>query len=437
MNKATETTRVELDDRLVLDDLTVLRDGAAIDMTAEQQVAEPVRADAGADIDPNQFATIHRGSDASFEVAPATEDGAEFETAMAHAPVRATAAEETETEAPAPLAEDEAYATSAPAPREPVMEPEWIVTPAGEIEDLEPAPETIDDSVDIATAPADEDTPTRETQAAGNIVVAAAVPATDTEETLLAATEPVLESAAADPVITATEIAEPETTPDTSPDTEVTEPAETGTETATEAAGEDETAGEAPAEPEPEPEPEPEAEPAPEVAAGEDEPPIEEPEEPEDADTVSPVHGRHSDDWIEGSDGDDRLDGHFGDDRLFGGDGDDRLEGRHGDDTLIGGRGDDEMRGGHGDDLFIFGQDDIEGGGWHDEVDGGHGHDVIDLSGIEMGWTLHLDDRHGGRHGKPGHDDHRGGMEDEVHSGTIHFDNGAEIEFDNVESITW
>jgi hypothetical protein len=424
MNKATETTRVNVDDRLVLDDLTVLRDGAAIEMTAEQQVAEPARADVGTDIDPNQFATIHRGSDASFEVAAAAEDADAFEFAMAHAPIRTAPGEVAAAAAPAPLAEDERQSAAEPGAREPVMAPEWIVTPEGEIEDIDPAPQDIDQGDGEPAQAPDTETPVRQAEAAGEIAAATAAPAADTEEALLNTLGTALNSAAVEAVAeTVVEPigAEPEVVDPVIDQEPATEP-ETGTET--EATGDDSGAGEAPAEPDPEPEPEPE------IATGEDEPPVEEPDAPEDTGSSASRQGRHGDDWIDGTDGDDRLDGHFGDDRLFGGAGDDRLEGRHGDDTLIGGRGDDEMRGGHGDDLFIFGQDDIEGGGWHDEIDGGHGHDVIDLSGVEMGWALNLDDKRGGSR-RHDFDD------DEVHSGTIHFDNGAEIEFDNVETIVW
>lgn len=411
MNKATETTRVDVDDRLVLDDLTVLRDGAAIDMTAEQQVTEPARADVGTDIEPNQFATIHRGSDASFEVAAAAEDGDEIEFAMTHAPISTAPSEVAAAAAPAPLAEDERQFAAEPGAREPVMAPEWIVTPEGGIEDIDPAPQGIDQGGGEPAQVPDTEAPVRQAEAVGEIAAATAAPVADTEEALLNTVEPVAEPIEAEP-----EAVDPVIDPEPA-----TEPE---TETETEAAGDDGGAGEAAAEPEAEPEPEPK------IATGEDEPPVEEPDAPEDTGSSASLQGRHGDDWIDGTDGNDRLDGHFGDDRLFGGAGDDRLEGRHGNDTLIGGRGDDAMRGGHGDDLFIFGQDDIEGGSWHDEIDGGHGHDVIDLSSVEMGWTLNLDDRRSGS-GRHDFDD------DELHSGTIHFDNGAEIEFDNVETIVW
>ncbi len=140
------------------------------------------------------------------------------------------------------------------------------------------------------------------------------------------------------------------------------------------------------------------------------------------------THGTDSNDTIQGSGLDDVLYGEGGNDSLYGG---------AGNDTLIGGDGNDFLSGGDGDDAFIY----MVGDG-NDTIDGGAGGDWTDSIEIfaadgsastEMGtdWTISL------THGSVetvGTDELQ--LSDDA-SGTIDFDDGSQIAFDNVERIGW
>ena len=166
------------------------------------------------------------------------------------------------------------------------------------------------------------------------------------------------------------------------------------------------------------------------------------------------LSGGAGDDVLKGGSGDDRLSGGDGDDRLVGGSGDDRLSGGSGDDVLQGGSGDDRLSGGDGDDHLIGGDgDDYLSGGdgsdhlefmanmGNDTADGGAGGDWMDtleldgFSGGDVGegWTLVLDN---GSTVVSSETDGELLLSGDA-SGTITFDDGGSIDFDNMEKIVW
>ena len=129
-----------------------------------------------------------------------------------------------------------------------------------------------------------------------------------------------------------------------------------------------------------------------------------------------------------GFEGDDTIDGEAGTDTISGGDGND---------TITGGLDDDTLNGGDGDDVFIY-----EIGDGNDTIDGGSGSDWTDTieiraedgtSSTEYGvdWTLDVET----------------GTVEQTHdneillsddaSGTIDFAEGSEVEFENIERISW
>ncbi len=161
--------------------------------------------------------------------------------------------------------------------------------------------------------------------------------------------------------------------------------------------------------------------------------------------------GGSGDDWLDGGDGDDTLNGGAGNDTLIGGNGNDRLVGGSGDDwldgsagndtlvggpgddTLIGGSGDDRLVGSAGNDVFVFSHGDgndtaIGGAGWIDTIQlasatGG--------PGADGGWTLQIED--GVAFTVSGE-----ALEFEGEaSGTIVYDDGSQLAFDQIERITW
>ncbi len=136
--------------------------------------------------------------------------------------------------------------------------------------------------------------------------------------------------------------------------------------------------------------------------------------------------------------GDDTLTGTASDDTFDGLAGDDLLTGAGGDDTLTGGRGADTMSGGTGDDSFIFTDADFGGGAWTDAVDGfaeGGDADVIDLTGVSQAWTLEVDGAGAGVEASSS--DKKSFYNGDDMSGTITFDDGSTIAFENIEKVDW
>ena len=103
---------------------------------------------------------------------------------------------------------------------------------------------------------------------------------------------------------------------------------------------------------------------------------------------------------------------------------------------MSGGRGDDTMTGDLGNDEFAFSDSDFGGGVWTDVVDGGAGNaDTIDLSNVTQGWSLDVDSDltiEATEASNPSQYADAGGI-----SGTITFDDGSTITFDNIEKVDW
>ena len=113
---------------------------------------------------------------------------------------------------------------------------------------------------------------------------------------------------------------------------------------------------------------------------------------------------------------------------------DDVLTGDSGANTLTGGKGNDILSGGDGDDIFIYelgdGNDTILGGA------GGGWTDVIELQGFDsasygVDWTLTLTS--GSIEGQTGDSLD---LSDDA-AGTLTFDDGSQINFDQLEQINW
>ena len=116
----------------------------------------------------------------------------------------------------------------------------------------------------------------------------------------------------------------------------------------------------------------------------------------------------------------------------------DVLQGGEGNDTIYGGLGDDTLYGNDGSDLFMFakgdGSDTIYGGagaGWTD---------TIQMSGVHQGyapdapgsdWTLHLTE------GSVAANDADGLTLSQDADGTVHFNDGSSIIFQDIERIEW
>lgn len=91
------------------------------------------------------------------------------------------------------------------------------------------------------------------------------------------------------------------------------------------------------------------------------------------------ISGTSGDDWLDGTEDDDKMEGVGGNDRLNGFGGDDHLQGGQGNDTLGGASGDDLIQGGKGDDRLNgdVGDDVLDGGEGSDRLFGGQGNDTL------------------------------------------------------------
>ncbi len=138
------------------------------------------------------------------------------------------------------------------------------------------------------------------------------------------------------------------------------------------------------------------------------------------------LSGGSGNDFLSGGDGSDRLVGGSGENTLVGGAGDDDLRGGNDDDRLLGGAGDDRLVGGRGDDTFVF---DLSAG--NDSVYGGSGTDTIDLTNAGN-WTVSFDN--GDSFSQADSADSDLFTDD---SGSITFETGDQVSFQNVESFNW
>jgi len=124
-------------------------------------------------------------------------------------------------------------------------------------------------------------------------------------------------------------------------------------------------------------------------------------------------------------------------DTIVGSTGDDHISGLSGNDVIAGGEGDDVIYGGDGDDTLTFlahqGSDVVDGGS------GGSWTDTLQLDGFDGqtsqdGWTLNLDNG-----------STVASTDEEIGEiilsgdagGTITFDDGGAIDFENIEKIVW
>jgi len=152
-------------------------------------------------------------------------------------------------------------------------------------------------------------------------------------------------------------------------------------------------------------------------------------------DTVNSTSGA---DIVYGQAGDDYIEAGSGNDMLYGGDGSDRLKGNDGDDILTGGLGNDRLSGDDGSDMFMFAK-----GDGLDSVDGGQGSswlDIIEISGVasaldENGqggdWTLQIE-----QGSIISADDVSITLSQDA-DGSLIFNDGGSISFDNIEKIEW
>lgn len=137
-------------------------------------------------------------------------------------------------------------------------------------------------------------------------------------------------------------------------------------------------------------------------------------------------------DTLYGGSGDDNVEGGAGDDLIYGGLGNDIMLGDGGADRFEGGAGNDIAEGGTGDDLFIFdtgnGHDSFDGQGWSDTI---QLEDVTGGPNADAGWSLVVDDGVAYTE-SPGEI-----VFSDSASGTVTLDDGSQIDFTDVERITW
>lgn len=153
-----------------------------------------------------------------------------------------------------------------------------------------------------------------------------------------------------------------------------------------------------------------------------------------------PIIGTNQADDLDGTSDDNLIVAKLGDDTISGGAGDDRILAGKGDDIIEGGAGNDTMLGGLGDDQFVFTDSDFDGGGWTDVVNGhgdsgkqSSGYDTIDLTQVTDGWTLEIDGQ-GQEINGDGPSEYAAG---EDFSGSITFEDGSSIVFENIEKVDW
>lgn len=159
---------------------------------------------------------------------------------------------------------------------------------------------------------------------------------------------------------------------------------------------------------------------------------------------VNPIIGDRFDNNLVGTDGRDMINAQDGNDTISAGAGDDLVMGKKGDDWIEGGLGDDTLKGGHGDDTFAFSDADFDGNAWTDTVDGqgtngkapASDYDTIDLANVTQGWTLEVDGAGAGVEASSGDNpsQYTNGAD---FSGTITFDDGSTVVFDNIEKVDW
>ena len=147
-------------------------------------------------------------------------------------------------------------------------------------------------------------------------------------------------------------------------------------------------------------------------------------------------------DTVYGGDGNDVIWSGAGDDVLDGGAGNDAILGEAGNDTFTGGTGDDTLYGEDGNDIFTYaagdGSDTFAGGA------GASWTDAIELQGMDgsvsifgntvtgQGWTMVVD----GGSSIDGQNGESLDLSDDA-SGTISFDDGAMIDFTEIEQVNW
>nr|WP_321446198.1 Ig-like domain-containing protein [uncultured Cohaesibacter sp.] len=152
-------------------------------------------------------------------------------------------------------------------------------------------------------------------------------------------------------------------------------------------------------------------------------------------DTINAYDGS---DIVYGGDGNDTIDGGSGNDALYGDNGNDVIVGGGGSDTIYGGGGNDSMSGGDGNDNFFYllgdGNDTINGGSgsdWTDSIE------ILAADGTETteygtDWTINLTSGTSGM--TP--DGEQMLLSDDA-TGTIDFDDGSSITFENIDRIAW
>ena len=154
----------------------------------------------------------------------------------------------------------------------------------------------------------------------------------------------------------------------------------------------------------------------------------------ENAQEVAEVAG--SDNIIEGNNGKNTLDGTDDNDTINGYGNKDTIDGAGGNDLINGGDGDDYIAGGAGDDTLVFmanqGDDTADGGagGWMDTIELGG----FDGQASGDGWTINLEN------GSTieSTDDLNGEMLlSEDSAGSIEFDDGGSVSFENIDKIIW
>ena len=150
------------------------------------------------------------------------------------------------------------------------------------------------------------------------------------------------------------------------------------------------------------------------------------------------LHGEAGDDWIYGGDGADTIYGGENNDVLFGDAGNDTIYGGSGNDHLIGGTGDDYLNGGEGDDTFYYamgyGNDVVDGGASGDWTDSlvVLASDGSDTTTYGTDWTITLTT--GTVTMVDGSDQML--LSDDA-TGTIDFSDGGQIEFENIDRVSW